>query len=176
MPHANLQPRKDGAPMPFKSAIKAMVVVLAAWAGLASNALAVGRTDFNTDKDPTTAIHRVIERQLDAIRRDDAEAAFSLAAPNIRRAFKTASTFMALVAKDYLPMKRWEAATFLDLRTFDDHCVQRVKLVDDRGEIAVANYAMVQAASGDWWVAGVTMEPAVRDAKRFKPRLIRPDF
>jgi len=133
-----------------------MLLVVAA--GISGPACAVGRTDFDPAKDPTIAIRRVIEQQLDAIKRDDAETAFALAAPNIRRAFRDPTTFMALVSRDYMPMRRWEAATFLDLRTFDDHCVQRVKLVDAKGATHVANYAMVKAATGEWSVAGVQIE------------------
>ncbi len=133
--------------------------------GLMGPALALGRTDFDASKDPTTAIHRVIEQQLDAIKRDDAETAFVLAAPNIRRAFKDPTTFMALVNKDYRAMRRWAAATFLDLRKFDGHCVQRVKLIDSKGAVSVANYAMIKAQNGEWWVAGVSMEDKAKDAK-----------
>jgi Domain of unknown function (DUF4864) len=138
--------------------LKTLWTVLAVMTGLSGPALAVGRADFDAAKDPTNAIRRVIEQQLTAIKHDDAERAFALASPNIRRAFKDPTTFMALVDKDYRPMRRWEAATFLDLRTFDDHCVQRVKLVDAKGMVSVANYAMVKANTGEWWVAGVAME------------------
>lgn len=147
------------------SALRASIIAtFAMMMGLSSAALALGRTDFDAAKDPTPAIHRVIASQLDAIKRDDAEAAFALAAPNIRRAFKDSSTFMALVDKDYRPMRRWEAATFLDLRTFDDHCLQRVKLTDAKGAVVVASYAMVKANTGEWWVAGVAMEDTAKDA------------
>ena len=134
--------------------------------GFSSTAWALGRTDFNAAQDPTSAIHRVIERQLDAIKRDDADAAFALAAPNIRRAFKDPRTFMALVDKDYKPMRRWEAASFLDLRKFDDHCLQRVQLIDAKGTVTVASYAMVKANTGEWWVAGVAMEDKPKDAPK----------
>jgi hypothetical protein len=134
------------------------IVIIALTLGLTAPAFALGRADFNPAKDPTIAIRRVIEQQLAAIKRDDAETAFAFAAPNIRRAFRDPTTFMALVSRDYMPMRRWEAATFLDLRTFDDHCVQRVKLVDAKGTAHVANYAMIKAATGEWWVAGVQME------------------
>jgi len=139
-------------------ALKNTIAALAVMIGFSSFAYAVGRTDFDTRNDPGNAIRHVIEQQLDAIRRDDAERAFQLAAPNIRRAFRDADTFMALLAKDYQPMKSWSAATFLDLRTFDNHYVQRVKLVDKKGAVSVANYAVIKADSGEWWVAGVAME------------------
>lgn len=134
--------------------------------GFSSTAWACGRTDFDAAQDPTSAIHCVIERQLDAIKRDDAEQAFALAAPNIRRAFIDPRTFMALVDKDYKPMRRWEAVAFLDLRKFDDHCLQRVKLTDAKGIVTVASCVMVKANTGEWWVAGVAMEDKTKDAPK----------
>lgn len=146
--------------MALSKALKIIVTALAMSIGVHGAAHAVGQTDLDPRNDPGSAIRRVIEQQLQAIRSDDAERAFALASPNIRRAFRDADTFMALLVKDYTPMKRWTAATFLDLRTFDDHYVQRVKLVDRNGVVSVANYALIQADTGvgEWWVAGVSME------------------
>jgi uncharacterized protein DUF4864 len=45
-----------------------------------------------TDAD-RTAIRTVIERQLDALRQDDAASAFALASPEIQAKFKTPGTF-----------------------------------------------------------------------------------
>jgi hypothetical protein len=43
------------------------------------------------------AVRETIEAQLDAFQRDDAQRAFSLAAPGIRAQFGTAENFMQMV-------------------------------------------------------------------------------
>lgn len=138
--------------------LKQAIVVLAIACGFAAPAFAVGRTDLDVANDPSSAVRRVVTQQLDAFRHDDAERAFALAAPAIRRAFRDAKTFMALVAKEYLPVTRWTAATFLDMRASGGHFVQRVRLVDGAGAVSVANYAVARDETGEWLVVGVAME------------------
>lgn len=142
-----------------------IIVFVLALLGAAGPALAVGRTDFDTVNDPTNAVRRVVEQQLDAFRHEDAERAFALASPTIRRAFRDAETFMALVAKEYLPITQWTAATFLDMRASDGHYVQRVRLTDSAGLVSVANYAVARADTGEWWVVGVMMEDKTSSSK-----------
>lgn len=139
-------------------ALRIAVLTLVGTLGMAACAYAVGRTDLDPTTDPTNAVRRVISQQLDAFKQDDAERAFALASPTIRRAFRDADTFMALIAKDYMPITKWQAATFLDMRNAEGHYVQRVKLVDSRGVASVASYAIIKADTGDWWVAGLVIE------------------
>ena len=49
-----------------------------------------------TDAD-RTAIRTVIERQLDALRQDDAASAFALASPEIQAKFETPERFLTMV-------------------------------------------------------------------------------
>lgn len=151
--------------MALWQALRNILISVAVMSSLSSAALALGQANLDLKHDPGHAIRRIIEQQLDAIRKDDAELAFSFASPTIRKAFRDAATFMALLSKDYAPMKRWEAATFLDLRTFDDHYVQRVKLVDKKGAVSVANYALIKGDTGEWYVAGVAIEDAATKTK-----------
>lgn len=142
---------------PFQ-VLRSMIFGAVAVLAMAGNAFAAGQANLDFKNDPGLAIRRVIEQQLDAIRKDDAERALSFASPTIRTAFRDATTFMALLAKEYAPIIRWDKATFLDLRNKDDHYVQRVKLIDKKGKAAVANYALIKADTGEWVVAGVAIE------------------
>ena len=47
------------------------------------------------------AVREVIEAQLDAFKRDDAQRAFSFAAPGIRQMFGTAENFLQMVRSSY---------------------------------------------------------------------------
>ncbi|MBL8631480.1 MAG: DUF4864 domain-containing protein [Rhodospirillaceae bacterium] len=142
---------------PFQ-ALRSFILGAVAVLAMTAHAYAVGQASLDFKNDPGLAIRRVIEQQLDAIRKDDAERALSFATPTIRTAFRDAATFMALLAKEYAPIIRWDKATFLDLRNKEDHYVQRVKLIDKKGKVAVANYALVKANTGEWFVAGVAIE------------------
>ncbi len=144
--------------MALFQALRSVLLGVIALVAVVSQAHAVGQTNLDFKNDPGLAIRRVIEQQLEAIRKDDAERALSFASPNIRRAFRDAATFMALLAKEYAPIIKWDKATFLDLRSKEDHYVQRVKLIDKKGKVSVANYALVKADTGEWFVAGMAIE------------------
>ncbi len=61
-------------------------------------------------------IRGVIERQLAAFERDDADGAFAFASPGIRRRFGTPETFMDMVRRHYPPVYRPRDVAFGALR------------------------------------------------------------
>jgi hypothetical protein len=61
------------------------------------------------------AIHTVIERQLEALRQDDAVGAFALASPEIQAKFETPERFMTMVQTWYQPVYRPRQVIFRDL-------------------------------------------------------------
>ena len=67
-----------------------------------------------TDAD-RTAIRTVIERQLDALRQDDASGAFALASPEIQAKFETPERFLTMVRTSYQPVYRPRQVVFRDL-------------------------------------------------------------
>ena len=95
----------------------------------------------------------VIESQVDAFRRDDAAAAFSLASPDIRAKFGDAQTFLAAVAAQYQPVYRPRRLKFVELAQVDDQWVQRVLVVGPEGEFVTALYPMVRV-DGHWRTNG----------------------
>ena len=69
-----------------------------------------------TDAD-RTAIRTVIERQLDALRQDDAASAFALASPEIQAKFETPERFLTMVQTSYQPVYRPRQVVFRDITT-----------------------------------------------------------
>ena len=67
--------------------------------------------------DDQTAIRGVIEGQVEAFRRDDGEAAFGYASPNIRSLFGTSETFMDVVRQGYRPVYRPQVFEFREIVT-----------------------------------------------------------
>jgi hypothetical protein len=100
------------------------------------------------------AVRDVIEAQLDAFRRDDAQRAFSLAAPTIRSQFGTAENFMEMVRSSYAVVYRPSSVKFETFEIIDDQVVQPVHLADADGQAWLAFYVMQRQPNGDWRIAG----------------------
>src|SRR5689334_3628839 len=83
--------------------------------------------------DDVQAVRKVVEAQLDAFRKDDAERAFSYAAPGIRKAFGSAEHFMAMVRSQYAVVYRPHAVTFRTPRRVGGDLVQPVRMTDQEG-------------------------------------------
>lgn len=113
------------------------------------------------EKSPTTAadraeIQRIIKAQLAAFPRNDAEAAFSHASPDIRRQFGTAGNFMAMVRQSYATIFGAKQVFFRELVGTSVGPVQPVLLIDKTGASVLANYVMQKQADGSWRINGVT--------------------
>lgn len=106
------------------------------------------------------SIREVIRAQLDAFASDDADRAFSYAAPNIRQTFRTAENFITMVKNGYPVVYRPASVTFLRPRTFDGEVIQAVQLSDDDGKIWLAFYKMQRLPDNTWRVNGCELRRA----------------
>lgn len=111
------------------------------------------------DDDDRAAIRTVIERQLDAFRRDDAEAAFSFAAPGIRAKFGSPARFIAMVRTHYRAVYRPRHVLFRGLDTSRLMPVQDVLVVGPDGASFLARYPMQKQPGGGWLIAGCYLLP-----------------
>jgi len=103
------------------------------------------------------AIEAVIAGQIEAFRRDDGEAAYAYAAPNIKALFPTAEIFMRMVRSGYLPVYRPQAVRFAELVIENGEVVQRVLLRGPDGRAHLALYTMERQADGSWRIAAVVL-------------------
>lgn len=108
------------------------------------------------------AIQGVITRQIDAFRRDDAEAAFAFASPGIQAQFNTPGRFLDMVRRAYPAVHRPRAMEFTGLRLGDGGVVQEVELVGPDGALQLALYSMERDAAGAWRIAGCALVPSAR--------------
>ena len=104
-----------------------------------------------------TAIVRIIRDQMAAFRRDDGVAAFSYAAPRIRRQFGSAENFMRMVRTGYQPVYRPRRVEFLDLVNTKGQWVQKVGVVGPGGEEVTALYLMKRQKEGGWKIGGCVL-------------------
>ena len=100
------------------------------------------------------AVRETIEAQLDAFRRDDAQRAFSLAAPGIREQFGTAENFMQMVRTSYAVVYRPRSVKFETFEIVDDQVFQPVRMTDADGQAWVAIYGMERQPDGSWRING----------------------
>jgi hypothetical protein len=104
-------------------------------------------------------VREVIQGQLAAFAADDAEKAFSYAAPNIRSAFASATHFMAMVRGQYAVVYRPASVAFLQLESLDAtnasaDVVQRVQMTDVNGLPWLAVYSLQRQKNKQWQITG----------------------
>jgi len=101
------------------------------------------------------AVRKVIEAQIDAFRKDDAERAFSYATAEIRFTFGTPQNFMEMVRSSYAVVYRPRSVAFdAPVYAGDDDLVQPVRLTDADGRAWLALYPMQRGPDGVWRTNG----------------------
>ena len=108
-----------------------------------------------------TEIRHVIERQIEAFRRDDAQGAFALASPGVQEVFGTPERFLETVRASYRAVYRPATYAFDDLVVIGADVVQRIALTDGAGQPWLAYYAMQRQRDGTWRASGCRLvQPA----------------
>ena len=101
------------------------------------------------------AIRSVIQTQLDAFRRDDAAAAFALAAPGLRHHFMDdPAVFLGMVRQGYQPVYRPRSTVFGSVVVTDGQVTQKLEVVGQDGAGHEALYLMEHEADGSWRIGG----------------------
>jgi ketosteroid isomerase-like protein len=103
------------------------------------------------------AIEAVIAAQIEAFLRDDGEAAYAFAAPNVRALFPTVEIFMRMVRSGYQPVYRPQAVRFAETVVEQGEVVQRVLLRGPDGRAHLALYTMERQPDGTWKIAAVML-------------------
>lgn len=133
----------------------ALLLFLCALAGPASAQADLSAAD-------RASIQAVITRQIDAFRRDDAEAAFSFASPSIQDQFGTPGRFLDMVRRAYPAVHRPRLVEFTGLRLNDGAVVQQVELIGPDGASELALYTMERDPAGTWRISGCTLVESER--------------
>jgi len=127
--------------------MRAIVLLLVFLLGLAAPAAA----------DDVSAAQSVILAQEQAFGREDAAAAYSHAAPEIRQQFPQADSFMQMVQRGYPPVYRHKSFEFGEARSDGGRVAQRVHIVDDNGEVWEAMYTLEQQPDGSLKITGCSL-------------------
>lgn len=102
-------------------------------------------------------IRNMIIGQISAFREDNAEKAFSFAAPEIRNIFRTPEMFLYMVRKSYQAVYRPRKYEFRTIRNIDGKVVQPVTLVGPSGVTETALYIMELQPDGTWRIGACIM-------------------
>lgn len=113
-------------------------------------------TANNTDRD---AIRSVIQQQLQAFQKDDAEGAFAFASPEIRAKFGTARNFFQAIKTSYAAVYRPRSVMFEKLVAVQGVPTQEVILLAPDGELVKALYLMEKQPDGTWKISGCFLLP-----------------
>lgn len=110
-----------------------------------------GEADFG-------AAQTVIDGQLRAFLSDDVAAAYSFAAPNIKRIFPTVDNFMAMVKQGYRPVHRPQQYSFGRSREISPGAIaQEVLIVGPAGKNWIAIYTLQRQPNGEFRITGVSL-------------------
>ncbi len=104
--------------------------------------------------DDVATAQSIIRSQVDAFARDDASAAYSYAAPEIRQRFPEAAIFLRMVQNNYTPVYRHKSFEFGEARNLDGKIAQAVRIVDSDGVPWDALYTLEQQADGSFKIIG----------------------
>jgi hypothetical protein len=99
-------------------------------------------------------IRDIIQSQVDAFRRDDGEAAFGYASPEIQRMFGTAEVFMDMVRQGYQPVYRPRVFDFEEIVSLNGQPTQKVRVIGPDGRPVTAFYPMRRMPDGTWRIDG----------------------
>ena len=105
------------------------------------------------------ATRAVIENQIAAFQRDDADGAFAFAAPSIRQKFGDAATFIRMVRDGYRPVYRPREVLFRGIDATGALPIQEVLVVGPDGRGFIARYPMQKQPDGGWLIAGCFLSP-----------------
>lgn len=107
------------------------------------------------DEADRAAARAVIERQIEALARDDAATAYDQAAPGIRRLFPTPEVFIGMVRTNYRPVYRHRSFVFGAAQAGEATTLsQSVAIQDTYGVDWNAEYSLERQADGQWRIAG----------------------
>lgn len=110
-------------------------------------------------EEPLDAARSVIESQISAFLKDDADTAYSFASPNIKRVFPDKEQFFAMVRKSYEPVYRPGNYAFGRNKILSDGAIvlQEVMISGREGKDWTAVYELGRQPDGSYKINGVQM-------------------
>jgi uncharacterized protein DUF4864 len=134
--------------MKFLRLCGALVLVLAGAGAVADN------RPLGTD---VAEIQRVINRQIEAFRREDAAQAFALISPGAQKHFDNPKKFLRAVRLTYEPIALSVSVQFRDPQAVSGDVMQEVLLADGAGNVTTAYFVAQRQRDGNWRISGCVL-------------------
>lgn len=133
--------------------MRAVLLTLALLAGLSPS--------YAADESARSEAKATVERQIEALRRDDAATAYAQAAPAIQGMFSTPDTFIDMVRKGYAAVYRPRHFSIDRVEDVgEDGVALGVSLQDSEGVDWVALYSLEKQSDGAWRITGCQLKKA----------------
>jgi hypothetical protein len=100
------------------------------------------------------AVQTVVQSQLAAFAKDDADKAFSYATPDLRKTIGSSAAFMAMVKNSYPVVYRPASSAFLKAEGSGGDVIQRVQMLDASGASWLAVYSLQRQKDKTWRISG----------------------
>ena len=122
---------------------------------LSISSLAKSEISYEKEFDETQFI---IESQIQAFLDENAELAYSYAAPLIKMKFNNPLEFMSMVKNYYEPVYNPKQFYFIDARYFEGAIYHQLQVVSQQDESFLATYSLIQD-EGEWKISGCAVYP-----------------
>jgi len=122
---------------------------------LSMSSLAKSEISYEKEFDETQFI---IESQIQAFLDENAELAYSYAAPLIKMKFNSPSEFMFMVKNYYEPVYNPKQFYFVDARYFEGAIYHQLQVISQQDESFLATYSLIQDG-GKWKISGCAVYP-----------------
>ena len=122
---------------------------------LSISGLAKSEISYEKEFDETQFI---IESQIQAFLDENAELAYSYAAPLIKMKFNNPLEFMSMVKNYYEPVYNPKQFYFIDARYFEGAIYHQLQVISQQDESFLATYSLIQD-EGKWKISGCAVYP-----------------
>lgn len=111
--------------------------------------IAIAAPAEEASRDP---VHNVIQKQMAAFERHDAEAAYSFITAHVKEKYPDPVNFLAHIRYDFSPLYDHKDFKFLPRSHDGDAAVQKIELRNRHGEEAEAVFRVIQQPDGVWLI------------------------
>ena len=122
---------------------------------LSISSLAKSEISYEKEINETQSI---IESQIQAFLDENAELAYSYAAPLIKMKFNNPQDFMYMVKNYYEPVYNPKQFQFIDAKYFEGAIFHQLQVISQKDESFLATYSLIQD-DGKWKISGCAVYP-----------------
>lgn len=133
--------------------LKKTILIIVTFLSISS--LAKSEISYEKEFDETQFI---IESQIQAFLDENAELAYSYAAPLIKMKFNNPLEFMSMVKNYYEPVYNPKQFYFIDARYFEGAIYHQLQVISQQDESFLATYSLIQDG-GKWKISGCAVYP-----------------